>query len=188
MNEYVTDYLYISDLVFNKITTSIEANELSSGDYINILNPLTMRQGTPIKYEKVMNSSSSKIESITNMSAQSCPLKENIDMNLHHSLPQLSLLLSNLQHHISEPSVDLENLLDKSNEKKSLLPLHSQCLASLEFANQEKHLVEVAELPQSFRRVSRMEIYKKVHERLAIMKLIDIDLTALLRTVWHSFS
>jgi hypothetical protein len=198
VNEYVTDYLYMPDLVFNQTTTSIETNESSSGDYTNIynvmkddiLNPLTIRQETPIKYEKLMNNSSSKIivdilqpkiESIPNISAQSWPVKGNIDMNSHHSLPQLSLLLCNLKHLISEPSVDLGNLFDKSNEKKSLLSLNSRCLASLEFANQEEH-------PRSFHRVSRMEIYNRVHERLVITNLIDIDLTALLRTVWHSFS
>ncbi|CAF4974599.1 unnamed protein product, partial [Rotaria sp. Silwood1] len=51
----------------------------------------------------------------------------------------------------------------------------------------EEQLVEVAELERSFYRVSRINIYNKVRERLAIMKLIDIDLTNLLRAILQSF-
>jgi hypothetical protein len=58
----------------------------------------------------------------------------------------------------------------------------------LEFANREEHLVEVIELPRSFHRVSRFDIYEKIRERLSLMNLIDIDLSTLLRTVLQSFS
>jgi hypothetical protein len=79
-------------------------------------------------------------------------------------------------------------LLNESIEKNSSLPIHSRCLASFEFANREEHLVEVVELPRSFHRVSRMDMYKKIHQRLAVMSLIDIDLTTLLRNILQSFS
>jgi hypothetical protein len=94
---------------------------------------------------------------------------------------------TNYNYNISESSIDLRNLLNESNEKKSSFPLHSQCLASFEFANREERLIEVVELPRSFHRVSRMNVYKKIHERLALNTLIDIDLTGLSRTVLQSF-
>src|SRR5690349_6218404 len=100
----------------------------------------------------------------------------------------LNSLLTNYNNHISEPSINIRNLLNESTEKKSLVSLHSQCLVSFEFANREEHLVEVVELPRPFHRVSRMDIYKKIHQRLVLMNLIDIDLTALIRTVLQSFS
>jgi hypothetical protein len=73
------------------------------------------------------------------------------------------------------------------SNQKSLLPLHSRCLVSFEYANREEHLIEVVELPRSIHRLSRIQTYKKIRERLTITNLIDIDLTALLRTVLRSF-
>jgi vesicle coat complex subunit len=78
-------------------------------------------------------------------------------------------------------------MLNESTENKSSLPLPSSCLVSFEFVNREKHLVEIVELPRSFQRISRMNIYKKIHQRLVLMNLINIDLTALLRTILQSF-
>ena len=98
----------------------------------------------------------------------------------------LNSLLTDHHYYISESSIDLHNLFTESNEKKSTLSLHSRCLVSFEFANRDEHLVEVIELPRSFHRISRIDVYKKVRERLAIMNLIDIDLIALLRIVLQS--
>ncbi|CAF1406587.1 unnamed protein product [Rotaria sp. Silwood1] len=109
------------------------------------------------------------------------------EINIDHQSVMLNSSLTDYICRKSESSIDLKNLLMESNENKSLLPLHSRYLVSFEFANREEHLVEVAELERSFYRVSRINIYKKVRERLAIMKLIDIDLTNLLRAILQSF-
>ncbi|CAF4560321.1 unnamed protein product, partial [Rotaria socialis] len=90
--------------------------------------------------------------------------------------------------HNTESSIDLQNVLVDSNKHKSSLPLHSRCLVLFEFVNREEHSVAVAELPRSFFRLSRMHIYQKVCERLTIVNLIDMDLTALTRAIVQSFS
>jgi len=99
----------------------------------------------------------------------------------------LNSSLTNNDYHISESSIDLGNLLNESIKKKSSFSFHSRCLVSFEFVNQEEYLVEVIELPRLFHRVSRMDMYKKIQQRLVLMTLIDIDLTGLLRTVLQSF-
>ncbi|CAF2623039.1 unnamed protein product [Rotaria sp. Silwood2] len=115
------------------------------------------------------------------------PTLNQTEINIHHQSAILNSSLTDHNCHNSESSVDLQNLFMESNENKSLLPLHSRYFVSFEFANREEHLVEVAELERSFYRVSRMNIYKTVRERLAIMDLIDIDLTTLLRVILQSF-
>ncbi|CAF4065199.1 unnamed protein product [Rotaria magnacalcarata] len=89
--------------------------------------------------------------------------------------------------HNTESSIDLQNVLMDSNKHKSSLPLHLRCLVLFEFVNREEHSVAVAELPRSFFRLSRMHVYQKVRERLTIMNLIDMDLTALTRAIVQSF-
>jgi hypothetical protein len=102
---------------------------------------------------------------------------------MHQQSTTVSSLLTDHNYNISESSTDLQNLLNESNENKTSLPLHSRCLVSFEFANQDDHLVEVVELPRSSHRVPRMNTFEKIRERLTSMNLINIDLTALLRTV-----
>lgn len=68
----------------------------------------------------------------------------------------------------------MQNLLTDSNETKSMVPF--------EFADSEKN-----PLPYSIDRSSRLHIYQKIQERLSIVNLIDIDVTALLRAILQSF-
>ncbi|CAF0857237.1 unnamed protein product [Rotaria sordida] len=115
------------------------------------------------------------------------PTSNKTEINIHDQSVILNSLIIDHNCHNTESSIDLQNIFMESNENKSLLPLHSRYLVSFEFANREEHLVEVAELKRSFYRVSRMDTYKKVRERLTIMNLIDIDLTTLLRAILQSF-
>jgi SOS-response transcriptional repressor LexA len=113
-------------------------------------------------------------------------IRFNFSLDIHQQLTMLNS--STINSYISQSSIDLRNLLNESNESKSSVPLHSRCSVALEFADREQHLVEVIELPRSSHRMARMGIYKQIHKRLAVENLIDIDLTALLRTVLQSIS
>lgn len=94
-------------------------------------------------------------------------------ININQQSNTLNFPLDNTNHDIAKSS-------NKSNAKTSSV--------SFEVINREEHLVEIVELPRSFHRISRMDVYKRIQKRLVLNTLIDIDLTGLLRTISQVFS